>query len=195
MKLLIASQNTHKIEEIKKIFSDSRFELKTLKDFNDSDDPIEDGSSFLENALIKAKYFANKYHMPTLADDSGLCVKALNLAPGIFSKRYSGGNDHDNNMKLLAELKNEYQRTAYFVSMIVIYFPSNHYMHFEGRLYGEIAKEEKGTSGFGYDPIFYVPTLKKHLAELSIDEKNKISHRANALRKVGANIDEIINYK
>jgi len=195
MKLLIASQNKHKIEEIKKIFSDARFELITLKDFNDSDDPIEDGSSFLENACIKAKYFAHKYHIPTLADDSGLCVEALNLAPGIYSKRYSGGNDHDNNMKLLDELKNERERKAYFVSMIVIYFPSDHYMHFEGRLYGEIAKEEKGNLGFGYDPIFYLPTLDKHLAELSMDEKNKISHRANALKKVGAHINEIINYK
>lgn len=195
MKILIASQNKHKIEEITKIFDDDRFTLYTLEDFNDDDDPIEDGKTFLENAIIKAKYFAKKYQIPTLSDDSGLCVEALHLMPGIYSKRYSGGNDKDNNDKLLLNLKGIKNRDAYFVSMIVIYFPDDTYFSFEGRLYGEIAEQPLGTMGFGYDPIFYVKSLDKHLAQLTLDEKNHISHRAQALEKVGMHLDEIINHK
>lgn len=195
MKLLIASQNKHKIKEIKNIFDDDRFELMSLADFNDFDDPVEDGQTFLDNAIIKAKYFAKKYDIPTLSDDSGLCVEALNLMPGIHSKRYSGGSDHDNNLKLLKALDKTLNRRAFFVSMIVIYFPDGKTFHFEGRLYGEISMHAAGEHGFGYDPIFYLPEQKKHLAQLSSDEKNKISHRRHALEKVRMHLDEIISYK
>jgi len=195
MKLLIASQNKHKIEEIKQIFDLTDVELLNLEQFNDQDDVIEDGQTFLDNAILKAKYFAEKYHMPTLSDDSGLVVDALDGMPGIHSKRYSGGNDKDNYLKVLDEMKHVKQRQAYFVTVIAIYFPKGHIFHFEGRVNGEIAMTPKGENGFGYDPIFYIPSLGKHMAELDASTKNKISHRAQALIKVKEHMNEIINYK
>ncbi len=195
MKLLLASQNQHKKEEIFQIFKGHDIELIDLSYFNDQDDPVEDGITFLDNALIKARYFAKKYQMPTISDDSGICVIALDGRPGVHSKRYSGGTDEDNNNKLLEELKDKDNRAAYYVSVIAIVFPDGKTFHYEGRLYGEIAFERKGTNGFGYDPLFYLPEYDKHVAQLSMAEKNKISHRANALKQVGEHLDEIINYK
>jgi XTP/dITP diphosphohydrolase len=195
MKLLIASQNKHKIEEIKQIFDLTNIELLDLDQFNDDDDVVEDGKTFLDNAILKAKYFANKYHIPTLSDDSGLVVEALDGRPGINSKRYSGGNDKDNYLKLLEEMKNISNRKAYFITVIAIYFPDGHIFHYEGKVHGEIAIAPKGTHGFGYDPIFYLPSLDKHMAELDADRKNQISHRGQALKHVKEHMNEIINYK
>jgi len=195
--IIIASQNIHKIKEMSAIFSHKNIRLMSLKDLNDHDDVIEDGHSFLENARIKATYFAKKYNKLAIADDSGLVIPALALGgrPGIFSARYSGGDDHQNNLKVLKEMEGQEKTDAYFVSMIVLCYPNGVYKSYEGRAYGLIAKEEKGTHGFGYDSIFYYPELKKHFAELESDAKNRISHRAQALSKLKEDIDEIINYK
>ncbi len=195
MKLLLASQNQHKKEEIFQIFKDYDVELLDLSFFKDCDDVLESGTTFLENAIIKAKYFSKKYNMPAIADDSGLVVHALGGRPGIYSKRYSGGSDIDNNIKLLDEMKDKDDRNAYFISVIVIYFPDDYYVHFEGRVYGEIAYQMKGNHGFGYDPIFYIKNYDKHMAELDSHIKNQISHRAMAIKEVRKRLDEIINYK
>ncbi len=195
MKLLIATQNQHKKQELMQIFKDNDIELMDLSFYHDQDDVVEDGKTFLDNAIIKAKYFAMKYNMPTMSDDSGLVVPSLGGKPGIYSKRYSGGTDVDNYLKLLDDLKDITDRTAYFVSVIVIYFPDGHYLHYEGRVYGEIAYEPKGSNGFGYDPVFYLKSMDKHMAELPAEVKNEISHRAQAMKQVKEHLGEIINYK
>ena len=195
MKLLLASQNKHKIVEISHIFNGYEIELIDLSFFNDQDEVVENGKTFLENAIIKAKYYAHKYQMITISDDSGLAVDALGGKPGIYSKRYSGGLDIDNNQKLLDEMKLIKNRKAQFTSVIVIYFPDGHIFHYEGSIEGLIAYEPKGSNGFGYDPIFYLPNYDKHMAELDMEIKNKISHRAQALKQVKEHLDEIINYK
>ncbi len=193
--MIIASQNVHKIKELSTIFNHNDIRLISLKDLKDNDDVIEDGHSFLENAIIKASYFAKKYNKPAIADDSGLVVLALDGRPGIYSARYSCGGDHQNNLKVLKEMKDQENKDAYFVSVIVLCYPNGIYKSYEGRVYGLIADEEKGSNGFGYDSIFYYPELKKHFAELDSNIKNQISHRANALNKLKEDIDEIINYK
>ncbi len=195
MKLLIATQNQHKKQELMQIFEGNDIDLMDLSFYQDKDEVDEDGETFLDNAIIKARYFSHKYKMPTMADDSGLVVNALNGRPGIYSKRYSGGDDRGNYLKLLDEMKDKSDRTAYFVSVIVVYFPDDIYVHFEGRVYGEIAREPKGVNGFGYDPIFYVPSHDKHMAQLQPKIKNKISHRANAMKQVKEHLNEIINHK
>jgi len=193
--LIIASQNVHKIRELSAIFNHKGIHLISLKELNDNDDVIEDGHSFLENAKIKASYFANKYHKPVIADDSGLVIPALEGRPGIYSARYSGGGDHQNNLKVLNEMQDQENRDAYFVSVIVLCYPNGVYKSYEGKVFGLIAEEEKGKNGFGYDSIFYYPDLNKHFAELDSEIKNQISHRANALKLLKEDIDEIINYK
>ncbi len=195
MEIIIASQNVHKIKELSAIFKHQDISLISLKDLNDNDDVVEDGHSFLDNALIKAKYYTAKYHKPVISDDSGLVIDALNGRPGIYSARYSGGSDHDNNIKVLKEMEGQENREAYFVSVIVLCYPNGVFKSYEGRAHGLIGKEEKGNQGFGYDSIFYFPKLNKHFAELDSEIKNKISHRANALNQLKEDINEIINYK
>jgi len=195
MEIIIASQNVHKVKELSAIFKHQNISLISLKDLNDNDDVVEDGDSFFENALIKAKYFSKKYNKPVISDDSGLVIPALNGRPGIYSARYSGGNDRDNNIKILKEMEDQKNRNAYFVSVIVLCYPNGVYKSYEGRAYGLIANQEKGSQGFGYDSIFYYPELNKHFAELDSDVKNQISHRANALKQLKEDIDEIINYQ
>jgi len=195
VEILVASQNQKKCRELKMMLENDHIRVISLKDLNDSDDVIEDGSSFFENALIKAKYFAKKHHKITISDDSGLEVFALDNQPGIYSARYSGLDDDANNQKLLKEMENETDRRARFVSSIVIYLPNDQYYHFRGTIEGEILYELRGHQGFGYDPLFYVKAYNQTFAELDIDIKNKISHRANALFQLKESLDEIINYK
>jgi XTP/dITP diphosphohydrolase len=193
--ILVASQNSKKLNELKMILQDENAILMSLKDLNDFDDVIEDGSSFFENALIKAKYFAKKHQKITISDDSGLEVYALNFAPGIFSARYSGFGDEANNLKLLEEMKDKKDRRARFVSSIVIYFPNDTYYHFQGTIEGVILDEQRGDQGFGYDPLFFVESYNKTFAELDINIKNKISHRAKALHQLKEVFCEIINHE
>ncbi len=180
MKILFATHNNHKVLELTTMLPEVT--VITLNDFHDEDEVAETGSTFSENALIKARYYYQKYHLPVMADDSGLVVDALNGEPGIYSARYSSsGNYKANNQLLLEKMVNCSNRKAYFITVICFIddFGKEHY--FTGKIKGTITKEEKGNSGFGYDPLFYVPEFDKTFAEMSLTEKNKISHRALAL--------------
>lgn len=194
-KLLIASQNTHKIKEIKAIFGQTNIQIISLKDIQDGDDVEENGTSFFENALIKARYFAKKHQMMTLADDSGLVVYALDGRPGIYSARYSGHGDHANNLKVLQEMEGIEDRRAYFISSIVIAYPNGEFRTYEGKFDGFIGIEERGQHGFGYDSIFYLPEYQMTSAEIEPELKNRISHRAKALFLLKEDLDEIINHE
>lgn len=195
IKILLASHNEHKIKEFKAIFKDTEVTLITLRDLHDHEEVEETEMTFVKNALIKAKYFAKKYHMPAIADDSGLCVKALDGKPGVHSKRYANGNDYDNNIKLLNALKKIEDRRAYFVAAVVIYFPDCTYKVYEGEVHGTIGYEIKQMDAFGYDSIFYPDGYNQTFSELEPTLKNKISHRGHALKKVKENLFEIINHE
>ncbi|MCR3906462.1 MAG: RdgB/HAM1 family non-canonical purine NTP pyrophosphatase [Tenericutes bacterium] len=194
-KILVATQNEHKLKEFKNILNHEQIELVSLKDMNDKDDVIEDGTSFLENAKLKACYFAKKHQMIAISDDSGLVVEALDGKPGIYSARYSSGGDHENNLKVLKEMENIENRKAHFVSMIVLCYPNGVVKSYEGKVFGYLAQSERGSNGFGYDSIFYLPQYQKTFGELESTIKNQISHRANALRLLREDIDEIINHE
>lgn len=181
MKITLATANAHKLKEMQEICQNCGIEFVLPKDgFN----PIENGSTFEENSLIKAKeaYRVSKGYC--LADDSGLCVNALNGAPGLFSARYAGSQD-EKIKKLLDELKNKTDRTAKFVCCMTL-LGNNGEILFQTteECKGTIVKERNGTNGFGYDPIFQVENYDKTMAQLSDKEKNSISHRAKALKKV-----------
>ncbi|PKK93650.1 MAG: non-canonical purine NTP pyrophosphatase, RdgB/HAM1 family [Tenericutes bacterium HGW-Tenericutes-6] len=194
VEILIATHNKHKVKEFKEIINREDIKLMSLDDLNDQDDVIEDGSSFFENALIKAKYYANKYHKVTISDDSGLVVDALDGRPGIYSARYSGLGDLENNKKVLEEMKDIDQRKARFEVSIVLCYPNGVYRHYEGQVQGYIANDIKGNQGFGYDTIFYVPEYQKTFGEIDSYTKHLISHRGVALRKFKEDLDEIINH-
>ncbi len=184
--IVIASKNEHKIVEISNILTPLGYKVLSLFDFDDFPEIIEDGDSFKENALIKAKTLALHLNKTVIADDSGLEVFALNNEPGIYSARYAGINKSysDNNELLLKNLENISNRKARFVTSMCVYYMDKDPIFVEDYLYGEISREYVGDNGFGYDPIFYVPHLNKNLAELSLEEKNKISHRALCLKQL-----------
>uniref|UniRef100_A0A7V5XH76 dITP/XTP pyrophosphatase n=1 Tax=Thermodesulfobacterium geofontis TaxID=1295609 RepID=A0A7V5XH76_9BACT len=188
--LFIATSNMGKAKEISEALKDFNFEIKTLKDSPSITPPQEIGKTFFENAYLKAKYYAEKTGLLSLADDSGLEVDILNGAPGIYSSRFAGENatDEENNKKLLELLKNIplEKRKARFVCVIVVYHPSGKYIKSEATWEGLIGFEPRGSHGFGYDPIFLVPeyNYEKTAAELPIEEKNKLSHRGKAIAKL-----------
>tara|TARA_B100000575_G_scaffold79623_1_gene62376 strand:- start:1137 stop:1727 length:591 start_codon:yes stop_codon:yes gene_type:complete len=185
LKVVIATSNKGKLKEFETLLAPLNWQFYSLKDLG-IDSPIEDGATFYENALIKAKHAATISGYPAIADDSGLCVDSLNGAPGIKSARYAGKNssDADNNLKLLKSLENRNQRNAAFVACLVFFDPNSNErpLSAEGRLEGEIALNSKGKDGFGYDPIFFIPGENKTLAELGKDYKNENSHRAKATK-------------
>lgn len=182
MKLILASHNKNKIKEFREILKDTSIELLSLIDLEDFDEIEETGNTFLENAIIKAKKISIKYNLPAIADDSGLEVMALNSRPGVYSARYSGKGDLENNLKVLNELVGITNREALFNSTIVLYYPNGEYYNFEGIWHGTIGNEIRGTNGFGYDTIFIPKGLKETVAELDSKIKSKISHRAIALQ-------------
>lgn len=188
--VIIATNNAHKVEEIETALSFKGWEIKTLKEAGLVSDPEENGTTFVENARIKARAAHELSGCATLADDSGLVVDALDGAPGVYSSRYSGvdGDDAANNAKLLRELKEvpENERSARFVCSLVFIDEDGSETVAEGFVEGHIGFEEKGDQGFGYDPLFYPEVFegKKTLAEVSQSEKNKVSHRGNALREL-----------
>ena len=183
MKIILATHNINKIKEIKALLNDKNIEVVSLLELNDHEEIIENGSNFLENAIIKAKAIATKYQTITLADDSGLLVSALNDEPGIYSARYSGKSDYHNNLKLLDNLKGEKKRDARFVCCLALVTPSGDIKSFEGVLKGTIASEIIADQGFGNDPIFIPKGYQLTLDLLGSEVKNKISHRAIALNK------------
>ncbi len=178
-KIAVASGNRGKIEEIKSIFRG--VEITTMHELGFDGDIPETGSSFKENAQIKAKFIAEKFGLPALADDSGLCVDALGGAPSIYSARFSGGGDMENRQLLLKKLENVADRGAHFESCVCLYFPDGKAYFGEGRAYGSIIEKECGENGFGYDSLFYSTDLNKSFGEASADEKNAVSHRYRAL--------------
>lgn len=178
--LVVASGNAAKIREISEILSD--YEVKGCKELGFSDEIEETGSTFYENALIKAKTVAEALNVPALADDSGLCVDALGGAPGIYSARYAGdGNDESNIDKLLFNMRDEKNRSAKFECYMVLYYPDGKITAVNGETRGEILRERQGENGFGYDPVFYSYDLNKSFGVCSAEEKNSVSHRGRAL--------------
>ena len=193
MKLIIASNNAHKIHEIKQILSGRFDEILSLREANIVHETVEDGKTFEENALKKAREIAEISGFAALADDSGLCVNALDGAPGIFSARYAAGGkehstDEENNLLLLENLKNATDREAYFCCVIALVYPNGREIVAEGRMEGEIIRAPSGNGGFGYDPIFLPKGECRTVAELSDEEKNSISHRGNALKNLIAKL-------
>ena len=183
MNLLIASNNKHKIEEIKAVLEGKFDQITSLAEEGIVCEPDETGETFYENALIKAQAIAKFTDKAILADDTGLCVKALNGRPGIHSARYA--DDHDNaanRRKVLAELQGIADRTAYFQSVVVLLYPDGTIITGEGKVDGYIINDEKGANGFGYDCIFHSTELHKTFAEASTAEKLTVSHRSRALQ-------------
>ncbi len=186
--IVLASSNKHKLKEYKEILKD--YNIITLKDIDYSNEIEEDGKTFEENALIKAKTISKYLKEKNLdyiviGEDSGLCVDSLNGEPGIYSARYSGvhGDNQANRDKLQKELQNK-DRSAYFMCTIVVYYPNDEYKTFIGKTYGRINEEELGDKDFGYDCIFYSNDLNKTFGEASEEEKNKVSHRGRAIKEM-----------
>ena len=186
MKLILATNNPHKCREIKSILGDFFTEIYSMKEIGLNIDIEENGQTFFENAKIKADEVCRLTGMAALADDSGLCVDALNGQPGIYSARYAGKeqNDDKNIDKLLTALKNEKNRNAYFVTALVLAYPSGTHIAVEGKTFGKITEKRMGNGGFGYDPVFYSDELNKTFGECSETEKNSVSHRAKALENL-----------
>jgi len=191
MTLVVATNNAKKRREIRAILGALGIELVAPEETIHVD-VIEDADSFAGNARKKAEAFANANQLPALADDSGLCVDALNGAPGIFSSRYAGedGNDAANNSKLLQALESTANRKAYFHCAIHIAFPDHQPgITASGRVDGEILKQPSGTDGFGYDPLFYCPELGTVFAEADAEQKASVSHRGRALRALANKLE------
>ena len=186
MKLIIASNNAHKLVEIKAILGNHFEEILSMHEAGIDHETVEDGSTFMENAEKKAREIMEISGCCALADDSGLCVDALDGGPGIYSARFCGrhGDDPANNRLLLEKLQDREDRGAHYTCAIVLARPDGSMVKTEGYLYGQIAREEAGSNGFGYDPLFYLPDYGCTAAQISPEEKNRISHRAEALHKL-----------
>ena len=187
-KLILATRNKDKLKEIQALLSDLDIDIMSLDEAENAPHVVEDGKTFMENAFKKAKVIAEATGIMALADDSGLEVDALDGAPGVYSARYSGENasDASNNEKLLADLEGvpAGKRSAHFSCVIVVYHPSGRWISTEGKCEGEITEKSIGDRGFGYDPVFYLPSLNCTMAQLSAEEKNRLSHRGKALEKL-----------
>ena len=183
-KLVFATNNKHKLEEVSLILGD-KIELLSLKDINCDVDIPETASTLEGNALLKAQYIYENYGLDCFADDTGLEIEALNMEPGVYSARYASENKSSeaNMLKVLKNLENEDNRKARFRTVIALILSKEEYL-FEGIINGEIIKEKRGNSGFGYDPIFVPKGYNETFAELGIETKNVISHRALAVNKL-----------
>lgn len=190
-KIFLASGNPHKIEELQQVLQPLGIELKSTRDIPDPVEVVEDKPDLEGNALKKAQFWFDKTGLPSLADDTGLEVEALQGAPGVYSARYAGANAsyEDNVNKLLNELEGKSSRTARFRTVIAYVTESGHYL-FEGVCRGKIIEEKRGGKGFGYDPVFVPQGYTQTFAELSSEEKNRISHRGKAVQKFVEFIEE-----
>jgi XTP/dITP diphosphohydrolase len=192
MDILISSRNEDKIREIRSIFNSPEFNLKTLDKFPNAPNVEEDGNTLYENAFKKAVALSKFTGLATISDDTGLEVQILNGKPGVFSARYAGRNAsyEENVEKLLEEVKGipKGERKAQFRCVAVFYHPSGMTIWEEGIVQGIILNERRGRNGFGYDPVFYLPEIGKTFAEMSEEEKNEISHRGKAFRKLYASV-------
>jgi XTP/dITP diphosphohydrolase len=192
-KLLIATTNQHKLSEYAALLGDLPFELVSLRDAGINDDVAETGDTFKANAEIKAVAYSEQSGLLTLADDSGLEIAALNGAPGVYSARYGGVTGAEQLALVLKQLEGKpfHERMARFVCVIALAAPGQPTRFVEGTVPGAIEFEPKGTHGFGYDPIFYLLDRGMTLAEIPAEEKNQISHRAQAVKKARAMLLEI----
>ncbi len=183
--IVIASKNANKVKEFEEAFKKSAIKVESLNAFENVPDVDETGQTFAENAMLKAAAIMAFTKLPVIADDSGLVVPALNGRPGVHSARYAGDHDDDaNNAKLLKEMENKSDRTAYFESVLIYLTPEGDKITANGRVAGQILRAKRGTNNFGYDPLFYVPEKQLTLAEMSTHEKNAISHRGRAIRQL-----------
>ena len=193
MKLVLASQNKGKLKEMQKILGDLGVEVVLQSELGINVDVEETGTTFAENSMLKAKAVMEASGLPAIADDSGLCVDWLNGAPGVYSARYGGLDSDEARYRLLLEnLRGSTNRAAHFHTDIVCCFPNGDVLQAEGDCHGTIAYAPAGDGGFGYDPIFFVPQLRKTFSQLTADEKNEISHRGTALRAFAVKLREYL---
>ncbi|ALC84811.1 nucleoside-triphosphate diphosphatase [Bacillus sp. FJAT-22090] len=196
IKIIIATKNKGKAKDFEALFGPLGYEVLTLHDVAEDMDVEETGTTFEENALLKATALAERLQTMVIADDSGLEIDALDGRPGIYSARYAGEekSDEANIVKVLKELENvaDSNRTARFVCAIAVASPSIEPITVRGTCEGVIAREKRGSNGFGYDPIFYVPSENRMMAELSGEEKGAISHRGNAIKKLSVKLPELL---
>lgn len=192
--LVLATRNDGKISEFEHLFADFDVEIKSLKDFGSIPPIEEDGETFEDNAYKKAHLTAKFLGLPALGDDSGLIVNALDGMPGVQSARYAGedASDEANNVKLLEAMKDLRDRQASFMCIIAIAVPRGPALIYEGRCDGYIAQEPMGEKGFGYDPLFYYPPLKKTFAQMSPEEKNRVSHRGKAMAELRREFGKVL---
>ena len=192
--IVLATRNAGKTVEIRELLQDMPVNIKNLNDFGPIPPIIEDGATFDDNAYKKASLTARYLGFPALADDSGLCVDALDGAPGIYSARYGGeqATDEDRYRKLLKALGDNPNRNAYFQCVLSLAMPTGEALTYEARCDGVIAQTPAGDGGFGYDPIFFYPPLNKTFAQLTLEEKNSISHRAKALKELRSEFDKVL---
>ena len=181
-RLVVATGNAHKLREIAQIFTE--FEVVSQKQMGFDEDVEETGATFIENALIKARAASKALGQITLADDSGICVDALDGAPGVFSARYCGrhGDDKENRNVLLKNMEGVENRNARFTSAIALVYPDGKEIVAEGHTYGKVLTKEQGEGGFGYDCLFFSDDLQKSFGEASAEEKNAVSHRYRGLK-------------
>jgi len=195
--VIVATQNRGKVREIKQVLKGLGLRILSLNDFSGVPQIEKDGKSFLENALKKARFYSRYFGRLTLADDSGLEVDVLKGQPGIYSARYTGegGSTRENNQKLLKEMEGIplSKRGAQFKCVLAVVSPEGKEVVVEGSCRGRIGFKEVGKKGFGYDPLFVIPSYGKTMAQLSIEEKNRISHRGKALRKLRKIIEGLRN--
>lgn len=196
MILVIATRNRGKTIEIIDLLKDFPITIKNIDDFGPIPEVIEDGTTFEENAYKKASFTARVLGYPALADDSGLCVAALNGAPGIHSARYAGDNASDDQRcrKLLNELGDTQNRKAAFHCVLSLAVPTGPALTYEAQCQGDITTAPAGQNGFGYDPIFFYPPLKKTFAQLTVEEKSRVSHRGKALKEFADEFDNVIKW-
>ena len=192
--IVLATTNKGKISEFKGLLADFDIKIKSLKDFGPIPPVEEDGATFEDNAYKKAAFTAKVLGLPALADDSGLMVKALGGLPGVKSARYAGetSTDKDNNLKLLGAMKDVEERDAFFMCIIAIAVPKGPALIYEGRCDGSITQELIGNRGFGYDPLFYFSPMKKTFAQMTPEEKNRVSHRGKAMAELRSEFDKVI---
>jgi XTP/dITP diphosphohydrolase len=194
--LVLATRNKGKILELKRLLSGFDLEVKGLDDFEPIPEVEEDGMTFKDNAYKKAYHTAKLLGVPALADDSGLVVNALNGAPGVMSARYAGeyASDEERYNKLLKEMKGQKDRSAYFECAIVIALPGGASKFFSGRCEGAITFEPTGEDGFGYDPVFLYLPLNQTFSQISLEEKNKISHRGKAMAELKEKFSSVLKW-
>ena len=192
--VVLATSNENKVKEFRAMLADFPVEIKCLADFGPLPTIVEDGTTFDENAYKKAHHVAKVLGIPAIADDSGLSVKALNGDPGVYSARYAGdgATDEQNCEKLLKKMTGIKDRQAFFTCVLSIAVPSGPALTYEATCAGTILESPRGDNGFGYDPLFYYEPLKKTFAQLTLEEKNKVSHRGKVLAEVKAEFDKIM---